>query len=108
MHQFHASTPYTNHHRHHHHHHHHRAGILVQSWSPLSRVLPGKKSLPVLADIGKKYGKSEAQVALRWIVQTGARLVVREYTATTSYSFLPIAPSVSCSCLDALNTYTQQ
>lgn len=44
----------------------------MQSWSPLSRVLPGKKSLPVLADIGKKYGKSEAQVALRWIVQTGA------------------------------------
>ena len=34
------------------------------------------------------------------------RLVVGEYTATTFYYFLilPITPSVSCSCLDALNT----
>ena len=34
------------------------------------------------------------------------RFVVGEYTAATSYDFLlpPITPSVSCSCLDALNT----
>mmetsp|Transcript_30047 Transcript_30047/g.36661 ORF Transcript_30047/g.36661 Transcript_30047/m.36661 type:complete len:339 (+) Transcript_30047:120-1136(+) len=44
--------------------------ILVQSWSPLSRALPKYKS--ILASIGKKYGKSAAQVALRWIVQSGA------------------------------------
>lgn len=44
--------------------------ILVQSWSPLSRVMPryGDK----LEVIGKKYGKSGAQVGLRWIVQKGA------------------------------------
>lgn len=44
--------------------------ILVQSWSPLSRVLPryGK----ALDEIGKTYGKSAAQVGLRWIVQSGA------------------------------------
>ena len=44
--------------------------ILVQSWSPLSRVLPKYGS--VLASIGKQYGKSAAQVGLRWIVQSGA------------------------------------
>eukprot|EP00569_Conticribra_weissflogii_P002189 CAMPEP_0171328378 /NCGR_PEP_ID=MMETSP0878-20121228/618_1 /TAXON_ID=67004 /ORGANISM="Thalassiosira weissflogii, Strain CCMP1336" /LENGTH=343 /DNA_ID=CAMNT_0011828227 /DNA_START=41 /DNA_END=1072 /DNA_ORIENTATION=+ len=47
-----------------------KRNILVQSWSPLSRVLPryGK----TLESIGKKYGKSSAQVGLRWIVQNGA------------------------------------
>jgi diketogulonate reductase-like aldo/keto reductase len=45
-------------------------GILVQSWSPLSRVLP--RYGDVLGTIGKNYGKSSAQVGLRWIVQNGA------------------------------------
>ena len=44
--------------------------ILVQSWSPLSRVLP--RYGDTLDEIGKKYGKSAAQVGLRWIVQSGA------------------------------------
>lgn len=46
--------------------------VLVQSWSPLSRVLRNPKLRPVLASIGNRYGKSPAQVALRWIVQSGA------------------------------------
>lgn len=45
-------------------------GILVQSWSPLSRTLPKYGS--VLGNIGKMYNKSAAQVGLRWIVQSGA------------------------------------
>jgi diketogulonate reductase-like aldo/keto reductase len=45
-------------------------GILVQSWSPLSRVLP--RYGDTLDTIGKKYGKSAAQVGLRWIIQNGA------------------------------------
>ncbi len=45
-------------------------GIFVQSWSPLSTTLPKYKA--PLEKIGKKYGKSAAQVALRWIVQTGS------------------------------------
>ena len=44
--------------------------ILVQSWSPLSRVLPQYGN--ILGEIGKKYNKSAAQVGLRWIVQNGA------------------------------------
>jgi len=47
-----------------------KRGVLVQSWSPLSRVL-GKYGND-LAFIGKKYGKSAAQVGLRWIIQSGA------------------------------------
>jgi len=45
-------------------------GILVQSWSPLSTTLPKYKSS--LEILGKKYGKSAAQIALRWIIETGA------------------------------------
>lgn len=44
-------------------------GILVQSWSPLSQVLPRYGN--ILADIGKRNGKSAAQVGLRWIIQSG-------------------------------------
>mmetsp|Transcript_12726 Transcript_12726/g.19206 ORF Transcript_12726/g.19206 Transcript_12726/m.19206 type:complete len:335 (-) Transcript_12726:42-1046(-) len=47
-----------------------KRGVHVQSWSPLSRVL-GRYGTD-LASIGKNYGKSAAQVGLRWIVQSGA------------------------------------
>jgi diketogulonate reductase-like aldo/keto reductase len=47
-----------------------RRGIIVQSWSPLER---GGAVLdePVLARIGSRYGKTPAQVILRWHVQLG-------------------------------------
>lgn len=41
--------------------------IGVQAWAPLGRGYISKD--PELARIGKKYGKSSAQVAIRWIVQ---------------------------------------
>lgn len=47
-----------------------KRNILVQAWSPLSRALPRYGN--ELDAIGKKYGKSSAQVGLRWIVQSGA------------------------------------
>ena len=50
-------------------------GILVQSWSPLSTTLPKYKASLEL--VGKRYGKSAAQVALRWIIQTGASYCVQ-------------------------------
>ena len=47
-------------------------GVLVQSWSPLSRVLTNPTYRPVLASIGNEHGKTPAQVGLRWIIQNGA------------------------------------
>lgn len=44
--------------------------VFVQSWSPLSKVL--RRYGPQLDAIGKRYGKSAAQVGLRFIVQSGA------------------------------------
>ena len=48
-----------------------RYGIKLMSWYPLGH---GDKSLlnePVFAELGKKYGKTPAQVILRWHTQMG-------------------------------------
>lgn len=48
-------------------------GIAVESWSPIGGAVGAGNVLaePVLATIGEKYGKSPAQVVLRWHVQLG-------------------------------------
>lgn len=49
-------------------------GVLVQAWAPLGGSLGGRfdsNVKNVCAKIGKSYKKSYAQVALRWIVQSG-------------------------------------
>lgn len=46
-------------------------GIMIQSWYPLGH---GDKSLlqePLFSELGKKYGKSNAQIILRWHIQAG-------------------------------------
>jgi len=51
-----------------------KRGILVQAWAPLGGSLGGRFDKNVknaCAKIGKKYNKSFAQVALRWIFQSG-------------------------------------
>ena len=48
-----------------------KAGIVIQAWYPLGH---GDKTLmeePLLAQMGKKYGKSSAQIILRWHIQDG-------------------------------------
>lgn len=42
--------------------------IQLMAWSPL---MQGRLDQPVLADIGAKYGKTPAQVVLRWDLQNG-------------------------------------
>jgi diketogulonate reductase-like aldo/keto reductase len=49
-------------------------GILVQAWAPLGGSLGGRfdsRIKSVCSKVGSKYNKSGAQVALRWIIQTG-------------------------------------
>ncbi|MBD2867482.1 aldo/keto reductase [Paenibacillus arenilitoris] len=43
-------------------------GIQLEAWSPL---MQGNLDQPSLAEIGAKYGKSPAQVVLRWDLQNG-------------------------------------
>ena len=49
----------------------HENGIVPQAWYPLGH---GDKALleePLFAELGKKYGKSAAQIILRWHMQDG-------------------------------------
>jgi methylglyoxal/glyoxal reductase len=44
-------------------------GIVLEAWAP---VMKGNVTdVPELVEIGKRYGKSPAQVAIRWILQMG-------------------------------------
>ena len=46
-----------------------KEGIVIQAWYPLGH---GDKALiqePLFAELGKKYGKSSAQIILRWHIQ---------------------------------------
>lgn len=43
-------------------------GIQMEAWAPLIR---GQLNVPVLLKLGKKYGKSPAQIVLRWDLQHG-------------------------------------
>jgi len=52
-----------------------KRGVLVQAWAPLGGSLGGRFNSSMkgkCAEIGHKYNKNFAQVALRWILQTGA------------------------------------
>ena len=46
-------------------------GIHTEAWSPLGGTGGNLLSNPVLAEIGAKYGKSAAQVVIRWHIQRG-------------------------------------
>lgn len=48
-----------------------KEGIVIQTWYPLGH---GDKALiqePLFTEFGKKYGKSNAQIILRWHIQAG-------------------------------------
>lgn len=48
-----------------------RLGIQIEAWGPFAEGRNGLFTNPVLANIGHKYGKSVAQVILRWHLQRG-------------------------------------
>lgn len=50
-------------------------GCQIMSWGPLAEGRNGFFTNPVLEAIGKKYGKSVAQVALRWLTQRNVIII---------------------------------
>ena len=50
-------------------------GTRIMSWGPLAEGRNGFFTHPLLIEIGAKYGKSVAQVALRWLVQRGVVII---------------------------------
>ena len=50
-------------------------GIAVEAWSPLGGTGGKLLKSPALAEIGAKYGKSAAQVVIRWHLQRGVVVI---------------------------------
>lgn len=50
-------------------------GVQPEAWGPFAEGNHGIFTDPVLTEIGKKYGKSAAQVTLRWNVQRGVVVI---------------------------------
>ena len=50
-------------------------GVVQEAWGPFAEGNHGIFTHPVLTKIGDKYGKSVAQVALRWNVQRGVVVI---------------------------------
>ena len=50
-------------------------GVCPEAWGPFAEGRNGIFTHPVLTEIGSKYGKSPAQVALRWNVQRGVVVI---------------------------------
>ncbi len=46
-------------------------GVQIEAWAPLGEGRGDLFTDPVIANIGKKYGKTNAQVMLRWELQRG-------------------------------------
>lgn len=49
--------------------------VQPEAWGPMAEGKHGIFTHPVLTEIGKKYGKSAAQVALRWNAQRGVVII---------------------------------
>ena len=54
-----------------------KLGIAIEAWSPFGRGRGGMLENPVLCGIGEKYGKTAAQVILRWALQRGIPTVAK-------------------------------
>lgn len=49
----------------------HEHGIVLQAYSPLSRVTPDRLEDNTVNAIAKKHGKAFAQILIRWSLQKG-------------------------------------
>lgn len=50
-------------------------GVVPEAWAPFDEGLRDFFNNPILTEIGKKYNKSAAQVALRWNIQRGVVVI---------------------------------
>jgi len=92
-------------------------GIVPQSWGPLGGTRPGNEEKdnllanPVLVKIAEKYGKSTAQVILRWNIDLGVVCIPKSVTPSRIkdnfdlFDFSLTADEVAA--IDALDTDTR-
>lgn len=60
-------------------------GVVPEAWGPFAEGKFGIFTHPVLTKIGSKYGKSAAQVALRWNVQRGVVVILHSAALSGSW-----------------------
>ena len=48
-----------------------REGMVIQAWYPLGHGDRNLREEPLFTELGKKYGKSNTQIILRWHIQAG-------------------------------------
>lgn len=53
-------------------------GIQLEAWRPL--MMGDVLNIPELSEIGKAHNKSEAQIALRWLIQRGVAVIPKSVT----------------------------
>ena len=52
-------------------------GVHIEAWAPFGEGKSGMFENETLKKIGEKYGKSVAQVILRWLIQRGVIVVCK-------------------------------
>jgi len=52
-----------------------KLGVLPEAWAPFAEGMKGMFSEPVLKSLAEKYGKTTAQIMLRWNIQCGAVVI---------------------------------
>ena len=55
--------------------------VVPEAWAPFNEGLHGFFNNPILTEIGSKYGKTAAQVALRWNIQRGVVVIPKSVHA---------------------------
>ncbi len=85
-------------------------GTRAMAWAPLARGRNGMFSNPTLTEIADKYGKTTAQVALRWLIQTGVIVIPKTTHKERMIENLDIFDfclnDTEMSAIDALDTNT--
>ncbi len=56
-------------------------GVVPEAWAPFNEGLHDFFTNPILKEIGEKYGKTAAQVALRWNMQRGVVVIPKSVHA---------------------------
>ncbi len=84
-----------------------KQSILVQSWGPL---MQGKKDLdaPLFLELGQKYGKSPAQIILRWHHQNEVLIIPKSVTPSRIAENIDIFDfSISSKDMEKINAFNK-
>lgn len=61
-------------------HWHHEQQIVTESWSPLAQGGEGVFTTPIIEKLAKKYGKTPAQIVIRWHLDLGLVVIPKSVT----------------------------